>query len=93
MHINHHFLLLECSPVRKINMFENADLYRTNWRERYLMHFHAIVPDIRSSGEPENIPAQIIDEFPAVWNYGKLSAKFFLSSVKVIDTVVFLSFF
>ena len=21
-----------------------------------LMHFHAIVPDIRSSGEPENIP-------------------------------------
>ena len=22
-----------------------------------LMHFHAIVPDIHSSGEPENIPA------------------------------------
>ena len=36
---------------------------------------------------------QIIDDFPAVWNYGKLSAKFFLSSVKVIDTVGFLSFF
>ena len=29
------FLLSECSPVRKTNMFENADLYRTNWRERY----------------------------------------------------------
>ena len=29
------FLLLECSPVRKTNMFENADLYGTKWRERY----------------------------------------------------------
>ena len=29
------FLLLECSPIRKTNMFENADLYRTNWRKRY----------------------------------------------------------
>ena len=29
------FLLLECSPVRKTNMFENADLYRTKWRKRY----------------------------------------------------------
>ena len=25
------FLSLECSPIRKTNMFENADLYRTNW--------------------------------------------------------------
>ena len=29
------FLLLECSPVRKTNMFENADLYRMKWRKRY----------------------------------------------------------
>ena len=36
---------------------------------------------------------QIIDDFPAVWNYGKLSAKFLVSSVKIIDTVGFLSFF
>ena len=57
-----------------------------------LMHFDAISPDIRSSGELENIPTQIIDHFPAVWNYGKLSANFILSSVKVIDTVGFLSF-
>ena len=35
---------------------------------------------------------QIIDDFPAVWNYGKLSAKFLVSSVKDIDTVGFLSF-
>ena len=35
---------------------------------------------------------QIIDDFPVVWNYWKLSAKFFLSSVNVIDTVGFLSF-
>ena len=52
------------------------------------MHFHAIVPDIRSSGEP-----QVIDDFPAVWNYGKLSTKFLVSSMKVIDMVGFLSFF
>ena len=36
---------------------------------------------------------QIIVDFPAVWNYRKLSAKFLISSVKVIDTVGFLSFF
>ena len=29
------FLLLECSPVIKTNMFEKADLYRTKWRKRY----------------------------------------------------------
>ena len=58
-----------------------------------LMHFHAVVPDILSSGEPENIPATNYGSFPAVWNYGKLSGNFFLSSVKAIDTVGFLSFF
>ena len=36
---------------------------------------------------------QVLDDFPAVWNYGKLSAKFLVSSIKVIDTVGFLSFF
>ena len=36
---------------------------------------------------------QIIDDFAAVWNYRKLSAKFLVSSVKIIDTVEFLSFF
>ena len=49
------FLLPECSPIRKTNMFKNADFYRANWQNATLMHFHAIVPDIRSSGEPENI--------------------------------------
>ena len=29
------FLLSECSPVRKTNMFENADLHRMKWRKRY----------------------------------------------------------
>ena len=59
------------------------------------MHFHAIVPDIRSSGEPENIRTTYctLDDFPAVWNYRKLSAKFLVSSVKVIDTVDFCRFF
>ena len=50
------FLLLEGSQVRKSNMFENAGLYPERIGENdNLMHFHAIAPDIRSSGEPENI--------------------------------------
>ena len=36
-------------------MFEHADLYRTNWRKRYLDVLHAVVPDICQSGEPEKI--------------------------------------
>ena len=31
--------------------------------------------------------------FLAMWNYGKLSAKFLVSRIKYIDTVGFLSFF
>ena len=44
---NLHFFLLECSPVRETmeQIGENA----------ILMHFHAIVTDICSSGGPENI--------------------------------------
>ena len=59
----------------------------------FLMHFHAIVPDIRLSGEPENILTTNYRCFPGVWNYGKFSTKFLVSSVKVIVTVGFLSFF
>ena len=33
---NRHPLLLECSPIRKADMFESADLYRTNWRKCYI---------------------------------------------------------
>ena len=49
-----------------------------------LMHFHAIVLDIHTSGESwrTSLP-RIIDDFPAVWN---------LLEVEVIDTVGFLSF-
>ena len=36
---------------------------------------------------------QIIDDFSAVWNYGKLAAKFLVGSIKVIDVGRFLSFF
>ena len=57
------------------------------------MHFHVIIPDIRSSGEPGTFYPQIINDFPAVWNYGKLSAKFLVSSVKDIGTVGFCRFF
>ena len=57
------------------------------------MHFDATVPDINSSRKPENILITNYRLFLAVWNYGKLSAKFFVSSVKVIDTVEMLSCF
>ena len=36
-------------------MFENSDLYKANWRNAILMRFHAVVPYIRSSEEPENV--------------------------------------
>ena len=48
-----------------------------------LIHSHAIVTDIRSSGEPEN---------NLITNYRRLSAKFLVSSVKVIYTVGYLWF-
>ena len=34
-----------------------------------------------------------MNDFPAVWNYGKLSAKFLVSPIKDFDTVGFWSFF
>ena len=36
-------------------MFENADLYRANYQNAILTHSDAIVLDIRSSGQLENI--------------------------------------
>ena len=66
-------------------MFENADVYRTNWRERYF--------DVLHLENWRTFQPQIIDDFPAVWNYGKLSAKFLVSSVRVFDTVGFFSFY
>ena len=34
-----------------------------------------------------------MDDFPAVWNCGRLSAKFLVSSIKVNDTLGFCRFF
>ena len=50
---------------------------------------------MRSSEELENILTTNYteDDFPAVWNYGKLSDKFLVSSIKVIYKVGFLSLF
>ena len=64
-----------------------------NGEKAILMYFLAIVPNILSSEELENIITTVIGDFPAVWNYGKLYAKFLFSSIKVIDTVRFFSFF
>ena len=43
-----------------------------------LMHFHAVVRDICSSGELESILITITNDFSMVWNYGKFPAKFLL---------------
>ena len=58
-----------------------------------LMQFHTIIPDILSSGELENILTTNLTDFLAVWNYGKLSAKFLVISINVMGTVWFLSCF
>ena len=54
-----------------------------------LMHFHAIVSDICSSAKPENI---LTINYRRFSSSGKLSNKFHVSSVKVIDSVGVLSF-
>ena len=57
------FLLLECSPVRKTNMFENADLYRTKWRKRYsdvLFCYRTKYTFLWRTGEHHNYQLQII---------------------------------
>ena len=66
-------------------MFANSDLYRTTGKNATLMHFHVIVPDIRLPGQQENILTTNYRCFSAVWNYGKLTAKFLVSGIKVID--------
>ena len=75
-------------------MFENTDLYGTNCRKLYFECFFMLSYQIYAHLESRRtFLQQIIDDFPAVWNYGKLSAKFLVSWGKVIDTVGFLSFF
>ena len=51
------FLLLEGSQIRKANMFENADSYRTNWRKLYfdaLSCYRTRYTFIRRTGERSN---------------------------------------
>ena len=88
------FLLLECSPIRKKSKCLKVQIRKEQiGKSDILMNCHAIVPDIRSSGEADNIPTQIIDEFPAASNYGKLPAKCLVSSIRLIHTVRFFSLF
>ena len=87
MHRNRHLFLIRVFSDQKNENVRKMQI----WRERIdenaiLIHFHAI----RSSGEPENILPHIIDDVTSVWKYSKLSVKFLVSSVKVIDTVGFL---
>ena len=72
-------------------MFENADLYRTNWRERYFDAFSCYVT--RYTFIWRTVEHSSHKLWMIFLQCGKLSAKFFLSSVKVIDAVGFLSFF
>ena len=73
-------------------MFESSDLYRTNWRKRYFDALTCYRTDIRSFRAPENMPPGtcqplITDDFPAVWNYGKLSIKIPLNLIWLVTTV------
>ena len=58
-----------------------------------LMHLHAIIPGISSSGELENILTTNFKWFSSSVELWEVAAKFLVSSVKDIDTVGFLSFF
>ena len=51
------FVIGVFSDQKKTSMFENADLYRTNWRKRYFDALSCYLSDIRPSGEPESILA------------------------------------
>ena len=55
-------------------MFENADLHRTDFDARSC--YRTRHKFVWRTGEHSNVLTQIIDDFLAVWNYGKLSAKF-----------------
>ena len=52
-HRNGHLFIVRGFSDQK-KMFENADMYGMNWRNAIFMHFHAIVPDVRSSREHSN---------------------------------------
>ena len=50
------FLLLECSPIRKKPICLKMQIYIERIGEStILMHFHTVIPDLRSTGELENI--------------------------------------
>ena len=67
MHRNYHFLLSECSPVRKTTMFENSDLYRMNWRKRYFDAFFMLSYPIHVHLKSRRtFLSQIIGDFPTV---------------------------
>ena len=73
------FLLLECSPVRKTNMFENADLYRTKWRKRYfdvLSCYRTEYTFIWRTGEHHNYKLYMI--FQQCGTMGSCLLNFFL---------------
>ena len=60
-------------------MLENTDLYRTNWRKRYsdaFPYYHTRYTFIWMAGEQSYDKLQ---NFLAVQNYGKLSARFLVS--------------
>ena len=57
-----------------------------------LMHFMLLYLIYVHPEDRRTFQIQIIDDFPEVWSYRKLPAKFLVSSVKVIDTVGFCRF-
>ena len=57
-----------------------------------LIHFMLLYLIYVHLEDRRTFQTQIIDDFPVVWSYGKLPAKYFVSSLKVIDTVGFCRF-
>ena len=81
MHRNRHLFVIIVFSDQKSSMFENADLCRTNWQKRYfdaLSCYRTRFSFIWRTGKHSYHKLYInsVDDFPAVWNDGKMSAKF-----------------
>ena len=92
MHRNRHFFAIRVFSGQK-NQYVCKCRFVQNKLARTLCTFMLSYQIYVHLENGRTFQPQIIDDFPAVWSYGKLSSKFLVSSVKVIDTVGFLSFF
>ena len=76
-------------------MFENAYLYRIDWRKPYLgiILCYLAIFNFSYIYNRSTLQSEMYDDFSVVRNYGKLPAKFFLGTSTVIENVGLLSYF